>query len=105
MRIYTNLFILYYFQSTFVELIMMLYRADASSKRRVNFKAQKNGFSLNIKSENVMNITIKVESEEKEEVEQKNDEKLNQKIKKRNQRKKKFMKDLNENLRKIAKIK
>ena len=54
----------------------------------VNFKAQKNGFNLNIKSGNVINTAIKIESEEKEEEEQKNDEKLNQKIKKRNQRKK-----------------
>ena len=60
----------------------------------VNFKAQKNGFNLNIKPENVINTTIKIESEEKEEEieKQKNDEKLNQKIKKRNQRKKTLFK-------------
>ena len=72
----------------------------------VNFKAQKNGFNLNIKSGNVINTVIKIESEEKEEEEQKNDEKLNQKIKKHNQRKKnKLMEDLNENSRRMAKIK
>ena len=57
----------------------------------INFKAQKNGFNLNIKPENVINTTINIELEEKEEKieKQKNDEKLDQKIKKRNQRKKK----------------
>ena len=63
----------------------------------VNFKEQKNGFNLNIKLENVINITasasIKTESEEKEEIE-KNNEKLNQKIKTRNQRKKNLLKIL-----------
>ena len=54
----------------------------------VNFKAQKNGFNSNIKSGNVINTAIKIESEEKEE-EQQNYEKSNQKIKKRNQRNKK----------------
>ena len=73
----------------------------------VNFKAQKNGFNLNIKPENVINTTIKIESEEKEEEieKQKNDEKLNQKIKKHNQRKKNLIEDLNENMKKMAKIK
>ena len=92
---YTNLFILHYFQSNFVELIMMLYRADASSKQHVNFKAQKNGFKLNIKPQNVIKTaagtSIKTEPEEKEKIE-KNNEKLNQKIKKRNQRKKNLLK-------------
>ena len=32
----------------------------------LNFKAQKNGFNLNIKSGNVINTAIKIESEEKE---------------------------------------
>ena len=54
---------------------------------------QKSGFNLNIKPENVINATastsIKTESEEKEEIE-KNNEKLNQKIRKRNQRKKSY---------------
>ena len=63
----------------------------------VNFKAQKKGFNLNIKPENVINTTtstsIKTESEEKEEIE-KNNEKLNQKIKKHNQRKKNLLKIL-----------
>ena len=63
----------------------------------VNFKEQKNGFNLNIKPENIINITasasIKTESEEKEEIE-KNNEKLNQKIKTRNQRKKNLLKIL-----------
>ena len=61
----------------------------------VNFKAQKNGFNLNIRPENVINTaasaSIKTEPEEKDEIE-KNDEKLNQKIKKRNQRKKNLLK-------------
>ena len=56
----------------------------------VNFKAQKNDFNLNVKPENVTNTasstSIKTEPEEKEEV-VRNNEKLNQKIKKRNQRK------------------
>ena len=55
----------------------------------VNFKPQKNSFNLNIKPENVINTTtstsIKTESEEKEEIE-KDNEKLNQKVKKHNQR-------------------
>ena len=66
---YTNLFILYYFQSTFVELIMMLYRADASSKQCL----QINSFNINIKLENVISTatstSIKTEPEEKEEIE------------------------------------
>ena len=57
----------------------------------VNFKAQKNDFNLNIKPENVINTatitSIKTEPEEKEEIEI-NNEKLNQKIEKRDQRKK-----------------
>ena len=60
----------------------------------VNFKAQKNGFNLNIKPENVINTAIKIESEKKEEEELKNDEKLNQKLTKRNQRKKNLWKIL-----------
>ena len=73
----------------------------------VNFKAKKkNGFNLNIKPENVINTAIKIESGEKEEEieKQKRDEKLNQKIKKRNHRKK-LMQDLNENSREMTKIK
>ena len=66
----------------------------------VNFKAQKNGFNLN-----VINTTIKIESEEKEEEieKQKNDEKLNQKIKKRNQRKKTLLKILKKTRKKWQK--
>ena len=60
----------------------------------VNFEAQKSNFNLNIKPENVINTTtstsIKNESEGKEEIE-KSSEKLNQKIKKRNQRKKNLL--------------
>ena len=74
----------------------------------VNFKAQKNGFNLNIKLENVINTatstSIKTEPEEKEEIE-KNNEKLNQKIKKCNQRKKKLIEDLNKNMKKWTKLK
>ena len=66
----------------------------------VNFKARKNDFNLNIKPENVINTatstSIKIEPEEKEEI-GKNIEKLNQNIKKRNQRKNE---DLDENTRK-----
>ena len=71
----------------------------------VNFKAQKNDFNLNIKPENVINTTIKIESEEKEEEieKQKNDEKLNQKIKKRNQRKKTLLKILKKTRKKWQK--
>ena len=74
----------------------------------VNFKAQKNGFNLNIKPENVINTatstSIKTEPEEKEEIE-KNNVNLNQKIKKCNQRKKNLIEDLDENTRKMAKLK
>ena len=63
----------------------------------VNFKVQKNGFNLNIKPENVINTasstSIKTEPEEKEEI-VKNNEKLNQKIKKCNQRKENLLKIL-----------
>ena len=62
----------------------------------VNFKAQKNDFNLNIKPENVISTatitSIKTEPEEKEEIE-KNIEKLNQKLEKRGQRKKKLIED------------
>ena len=34
-RMYTNLLLLHYFPSTFGELIIMLYRADESSKQRL----------------------------------------------------------------------
>ena len=74
----------------------------------VNFKAQKNGFNLNIKPESVINTatstSIKTEPQEKEEIE-KNNEKRNQKIKNRNQRKKKLIEDIDENLRKTTKLK
>ena len=68
---YTNLFILHYFQSTFAELLMMLYRAAVFKTAFVNFKAPKNGFNLNIKPEKVINTatSIKTEPEEKEEIE------------------------------------
>ena len=60
----------------------------------VNFEAQKSNFNLNIKPENVINTTtstsIKTESEGKEEIE-KSSEKLNQKIQKRNRRKKNLL--------------
>ena len=63
---------------------------DAIQSRCV-FEAQKNDINLNIKPENVINTatstSIQTEPEEKEGIE-KNNEKLNQKIKKRNQRKK-----------------
>ena len=63
----------------------------------VNFKVQKNGFNLNIKPENVINTasstSIKTEPEEKEEI-VKNNEKLNQKIKKCNQRTENLLKIL-----------
>ena len=59
----------------------------------VNFKDLKSNFNLNIKPENVINTatitSIKTEPEEKEEIE-KNNEKLNQKIEKCNQRKKTY---------------
>ena len=60
-----------------------------------NFKAQINGFNLNIKPKNIINTatstSIETEPEEKEEIE-KNNEKLNQNIKKRNQRQKNLLK-------------
>ena len=69
---------------------------------------QKNDFNLNIKLENVINTatstSIKTEPEEKEEIE-KNNEKLNWKIKNLNQRKKQLIEDLNENKKKMAKLK
>ena len=43
---YTNLFILHYFQSTFVELIMMVYRADASLKQRLQILKLKKTASI-----------------------------------------------------------
>ena len=78
---YTNLFFLNYFQSTFVELIMMLYRADASSKQRLLISKRKKRLQFKHKTGEC--------PEEKEEIE-KNNEKLNQKIKKHNQRKKPY---------------
>ena len=91
---YTNLFILQLFPKYFCRI-----DNDAIQSRCifetafVNFKLQKNGVNLNIKSENVINtatnISIKPEPEEKEEIE-KNNGKLNQKIKKHNQRKKNY---------------
>ena len=71
----------------------------------VNFKEQKSSFSLNIKPGNITNTAIKVESKEKEEEieKQKNDEKLNQKTKKCNQRKKNLLKILMKTRKKMGK--
>ena len=67
------------------------------TKEQINFKVQKNGFNLNIKPGNVIktasSTNIKTEQKEKEEI-VKNNEKLNQKIKKCNQRKENLLKIL-----------